>query len=336
MPITLNIKSSSEAKCSVSIESDQTVLTLKEKIAETMPDYPANAQRLIFAGRVLKDEEVLSTYKVADGNTIHVVKGAPKAASTSAATPAANTTSNTSTTTTTTTTTTSSAGATNNTPTSGAAPMPNPFAALGAGGGGGGMPGLGAFGGLGGAGGFGGAGGMDPNSIASMLNNPAMQQMVAQMMQNPQMMEMLMSMNPALANMSPEMRQTMQQMMANPQMLSSMLQMSSMMGGGAGMGAAASPRSPTMGAAGAQQPPLPGMLNPMMLDPALMQQMLGLGGPGAGAATPQSTVPPEERFATQLQQLADMGFFEPERNLRALQLTGGNVNAAIEWLFSNP
>lgn len=31
----------------------------------------------------------------------------------------------------------------------------------------------------------------------------------------------------------------------------------------------------------------------------------------------------------------DMGFFDPEANIRALQATGGNVNAAVDRLLNN-
>jgi ubiquilin len=46
-------------------------------------------------------------------------------------------------------------------------------------------------------------------------------------------------------------------------------------------------------------------------------------------------VPPEERFATQLAQLQEMGFFDTQENIRALTATAGNVNAAVERLLQN-
>ena len=63
-------------------------------------------------------------------------------------------------------------------------------------------------------------------------------------------------------------------------------------------------------------------------------------GAGAGAGTggqggpPSDARPPEERFATQLEQLQTMGFVDGRRNLQALIVSGGNVNAAIEFLLS--
>lgn len=100
--------------------------------------------------------------------------------------------------------------------------------------------------------------------------------------------------------------------------------------------------------------------NPFLRDPALMQQMMqamggqageggatganplaslfGGGGFGAGFGAPQPSDnrPPEERYADQLRQLNDMGFFEFERNIEALRRAGGSVQGAIEYLLSNP
>jgi ubiquilin len=48
----------------------------------------------------------------------------------------------------------------------------------------------------------------------------------------------------------------------------------------------------------------------------------------------QPTEPPEVRFRDQLAQLEEMGFSEKPANVRALLATGGNVQAAIEYLLS--
>jgi ubiquilin len=104
-------------------------------------------------------------------------------------------------------------------------------------------------------------------------------------------------------------------------------------------------------------PPNPFQNNPFLQDPAsmaaVMQAMGGTGG-GAGSepntsamqnfinmfggAAPQPTDnrPPEERYATQLRQLNEMGFYEFERNIQALTRSGGDVNGALEWLFNQP
>ena len=60
----------------------------------------------------------------------------------------------------------------------------------------------------------------------------------------------------------------------------------------------------------------------------------GMGGFGFPPAPPADTRPPEELYATQLGQLNGMGLHDFTRNVRALRMTGGNVEAAIELLFS--
>jgi ubiquilin len=95
--------------------------------------------------------------------------------------------------------------------------------------------------------------------------------------------------------------------------------------------------------------------NPFLRDPALLSQMMqgmgGQGGEGAGAnplaamlggggfggfgaPQPPDNRPPEERYADQLRQLNDMGFFEFERNIEALRRSGGSVQGAVEYLLS--
>jgi ubiquilin len=51
--------------------------------------------------------------------------------------------------------------------------------------------------------------------------------------------------------------------------------------------------------------------------------------------SPQNNEPPEVRFQVQLQQLRDMGFYDPASNVRALTATMGNVEAAVEYLLNN-
>lgn len=61
-----------------------------------------------------------------------------------------------------------------------------------------------------------------------------------------------------------------------------------------------------------------------------------LGGMGGGFGGPPDNRPPEERFSTQLRQLNEMGFHNFDRNIQALTRSGGDVNGALEWLFSQP
>jgi len=76
-PVTFNVKSSSDAKYVVTVPLTLTVLDLKQKLAgPEYADIPPEQQRLIYSGRVLKDPDSLASYKIKEGNTVHLVKGA--------------------------------------------------------------------------------------------------------------------------------------------------------------------------------------------------------------------------------------------------------------------
>jgi ubiquilin len=76
-PVTFNIKSSSDAKYILTLPLSLTVLELKNKLAGAdYADIPPERQRLIYSGRVLKDPDTLASYKIKEGNTVHLVKGA--------------------------------------------------------------------------------------------------------------------------------------------------------------------------------------------------------------------------------------------------------------------
>ncbi|KAI9269202.1 hypothetical protein BDA99DRAFT_557959 [Phascolomyces articulosus] len=375
--INVNVKSSSDKKFVIAIETSKTVLDLKNAIAE-QTEVSAERQRLIYSGRVLKDHDTLADYKIADGNTVHMVKssgGAAGSASRGTTSSAPNTTS---TTTTTTSSTSPTSQSTNTTPTQQQQPAAgNPFAALG---GGAANP----FGMLGtgfGAGAMGNSfGSPDPNMMNAMLQDPMFAQYMSSVLQNPAVLDSIITSNPHLSSMGPEIRNMMQspefrQMLGNPQMIQQMAQMASAMQsmgmspGAAGMGGmggntATTPPSTTGGNTSptqqqSQQPPLNPFAafagagagaggatgTPPAVDPQLQQRMAalfggmgGMGGFGSGApataAPPADTRPPEERFQVQLQQLNEMGFYDASKNIRALLASGGNVNAAIEMLFS--
>ena len=112
------------------------------------------------------------------------------------------------------------------------------------------------------------------------------------------------------------------------------------------------------GAAGAAGVPPPEMLamlqNPGMAralaNPSSLQAMMQIqqamatlqangmpmppGMMGAGWTPPGPQPDPAVAFASQLQQLRDMGFSSDSENLRALQATAGNVAAAVELLLA--
>lgn len=131
--------------------------------------------RLIFKGKILKDELTLDEYKIADGLTVHLVKGSkPGANKPAEGSSLGGTTSDNN---------AAGAGATGAGAGAGAA-QPNPFAGMGGMGGFGGMPGMGGMGGMGGMPGMGGMGGMgggmpNPDQMNQMMNNPMVQQMLS-------------------------------------------------------------------------------------------------------------------------------------------------------------
>lgn len=189
----LTIKCSNATTSEVSVDTFTiTVLELKEKIADKL-QIPSAQQRLIFKGKVLKDENSLEFYEVTEGSTIHLVKGAAKSNDGHTASPVSSTP---------------------NIPSSSSVPANNPFGVPAATGGYGNpnafnpmmMNGFG-----GGAGGFG-----DMNSMQDQLmRNPEMMQqimnspMMENLMNNPEMLRNMMTSNPqmqSLLDSNPQLR----------------------------------------------------------------------------------------------------------------------------------
>jgi len=56
-----------------------------------------------------------------------------------------------------------------------------------------------------------------------------------------------------------------------------------------------------------------------------------MGGSGAGAADAR---PPREKYAAELAQIKEMGFIDEEKVLSMLEQCNGNVNIALERLFT--
>jgi ubiquilin len=76
-----------------------------------------------------------------------------------------------------------------------------------------------------------------------------------------------------------------------------------------------------------------GGANPFALSPEQFQQMMQMFSPPQAAAAPADNRPPEERYAEQLRQLNDMGFYDFDRNVAALRRSGGSVQGAVEHLL---
>ncbi|KAF9168660.1 hypothetical protein BGX21_007216 [Mortierella sp. AD011] len=353
-PITINVKASNDQKYVISIALTETVLQLKLKVAENC-DTPAERMRLIYSGRVLKDVDLLETYKMVDGNTVHMVRSAPPPA-TAASNPSNSTVPATYPTTTTTPANITHASTVSQdptTPNSGA--LPNPWANLT-------TAGAGRFGGMGNI------GGMESAAMMQMMQDPNFAQYMSSMLQNPQVLESMISMNPALRSMEQEARQMIrsqqfQQMISNPDTLRHIAQTGPQLGSGAsGMSSfggmhnpwgSATPTStspPSFGATNTASPRAAasgptfnpfvalggaGATNPITSYWAQQMAAMGLrAGATTRTASNQTQQSPEERFQVQLKQLNEMGFWDPSKNIRALLAAGGNVNSAIELLFT--
>jgi ubiquilin len=75
--ITFNVKAANDQKHVLTLPSNTTVADLKAKLsASEYADVPAERQRLIYSGRVLKDLDTLASVKIKDGHSVHLVKGA--------------------------------------------------------------------------------------------------------------------------------------------------------------------------------------------------------------------------------------------------------------------
>jgi hypothetical protein len=142
---------------------------------------------------------------------------------------------------------------------------------------------------------------------------------------------------------------------SQPQAAPDMAGLMAMLGQGGGQGIAAAGNqntsaTPASLSGGANAGQAPGAFDPSSLlntmaalralnpqqqgQPDLTDVMAMLGGLG-GAVTPvQPVANPEEVYYAQLQQLSDMGFFDREKNIQALQACGGNVHAAVERLLT--
>ena len=189
-PTTIHVKATSGSKITVSVEMSLTVSELKATLAaEDKANVPANQQRLIYRGHVMKDERALESYGLADEHTVHLVKGpAPGGGAAAKAAPAA-----------------AAASAAAPAPPAGGNAVP-PSTGFGNAGTTGGFGGFGGFGGMSGFGGMGGMGGMGGD----------FSQMQQQMAQNPEMMREMMN--------SPMMRSAMDEMSRNPELLRQMMQ----------------------------------------------------------------------------------------------------------------
>ncbi|KAI0536815.1 hypothetical protein GGR58DRAFT_474234 [Xylaria digitata] len=267
--ITFKVKTSGDKQHTITMAESATVGNLKAKLAGSdFEDIPPERQRLIYSGRVMKNEEPLSTYKIKSGHTVHLVKSAASnpapAPSASTSTPAAPQVP------------TNMAAGTANNPLAGLTGAR--YAGLTN------LPSADMFGPDGGMVGS----MMDEEQIANMLNNPHVAQQMNEMMNNDQFLDMMIQSNPMLRN-NPNAREMVRsplfrQMMTNPEALRSAARIQRMLRGNGGQSAFPMPgvtdTTPGAGSdnatnnSGAQGQPNP-------FDPAAwanIQALAGLGG----------------------------------------------------------
>ncbi|KZS07264.1 ubiquilin-1 isoform X1 [Daphnia magna] len=213
----------------------------------------------------------------------------------------------------------------------------------------------------------------NPQLMQSMMNAPYVQSMFQQMGSNPQLAEQMILNNPLFAS-NPAMQEQMrtmlptfmsqlnnpeiQSLVTNPQAMSAMMQIQQGMeqlrqvapsfATTLGLGTLPPPLNPatstvptSSATTSTTSPPAPTTTQPgsdafsnMMA--SMLTSLAGQGGMGSGiGGVGGSTQPPEERYRSQLEQLAAMGFINRDANLQALIATFGDVNAAVERLLQN-
>ncbi|KAL7943068.1 hypothetical protein V8C42DRAFT_329542 [Trichoderma barbatum] len=400
--VTFRVKTAQDGAHTITMAESATVLDLKTKLSGAeFENVPVERQRLIYSGRVMKNDDTLATYKIKTNNTIHMVKSAASnaapAAAATASTPSA--------------VPTNMASGTANNPLAGLTGARYAGHQIN-------LPGMDMFGPDGGMGPP-----MDEERLQRMMSDPNVQQSMNEALNNPDFVNMLIDANPMLRNI-PNAREIitspfMRQMMSNPQMMTQAMRMQRNMGrgeaafpapgatdttpdgapaadGAAGQGNAQqqnpfagnpfmfspfgeaggangfqqmlnmlNPRPPAGNPAGTETgatensgaaagaggnaasgqaqaaanpfaalfpPPAAGGANPFAMNPEQFQQMMQMFAPQAAAAPPDNR-PPEERYAEQLRQLNDMGFYDFDRNVAALRRSGGSVQGAVEHLL---
>lgn len=314
MSITLTIKVSGGEAFSVQVEPEMTVWNLKELCIEKA-GVTADKQRLIFKGRIIKDNEVLSALNMEDGNTVHLVRSAVKPAS---ATPS-----------------TAPAATPGGVPPPAATPgvQPNAFSpefmtqmVQGMQGGvGTGMPGIPGMPGM---------PDIDPQTAAALLNSPMVQEMIQQISNNPHLLRNIVESNPYLQPMVAQ-NQMLNQMMNNPELIRTMMR-PGMLQAGLQMHQAMQQQYQTnqQNPENQTNPPTDPLLNP------LFNPLFNTGANPFNPGTNPFNVPvqtdnrpPEERYSSQLQVMEEMGFIDRNANIEALKASGGDVSAAINRLL---
>lgn len=366
MKITVNVKASNDKKYSIEVDTDATIEEFKQLIS-SKTDITPERQRLIYSGRVLKDDEKIEAYKISDGHTVHLVRRAGPLQSerdpASSATPASQQIPR---------TILSGTG------------INNPFSALISAHYAGQihLPPVSTFGPDGGMTSF----PPTPEQLSQVLGQQGMQEVIREMFSNTQLMDYIINSNPQLRNVPSGIQEIIRseefiRIMSNPETIRQIMEMQRVFGN-LGMGAgnlfltSNEPRTETASTQQQQLPPVDtqnrtdsvgsplnstenqstqqnldsaalnnsfatmvSLLSNLganqqntgtpVFDPTVFQSFLS----GLIPPQPQHSLPPEERFQEQLRQLNELGFTNFDRNIRALGRSGGSVQGAIEAML---
>ncbi|KAK6539516.1 hypothetical protein TWF694_009734 [Orbilia ellipsospora] len=321
--ISFTVKSIADNKIPMTVNRFITVKELKEKLSEPS-SIPADRQRLIYSGRVLKDDQTVDSYKIQSGHTVHLVKGAASTASAARGAVGGSSAS---------TSGTAAAGSTSSStpnqtpqlPSMAAGTGTNPLSRLTNH-----IP-------LPSADFFGPDGGMgappDPEQMLGMLESPEVRASMNALLQNPALLDSLIQSNPMLQAMGPDARRMMQSeefraMMTDPTIIRQMTQFQRMMGtgpfarGGFGGGAGAFPA--------------PGVTDQT---PADQQQTQGQAGQATGTAGAgqNPTIPPTNPFAALFNPLGGAGNPTSPFGMPPQPAAGGTAgNQPNPFAFLNP
>merc|ERR1711892_826708 len=210
----------------------------------------------------------------------------------------------------------------------------------------------------------------NPTTMNQMMYAPYMQTLFSSPQANPDQASSMLAANPLFAG-NPALQQQMQQMknpqvqqmMGNPDALQAIMQIQSGMERlrttapdlFQSMGLPSMPPNLVPSAAQAPAPGTPAANPTNPTSPPTTLNPSSTGGVGTGGVPNMSpdmfstfmtgmlgqmragdaSAPPEERFASQLDQLSSMGFNDRQANVQALMATMGDVNAAVERLLGN-
>ncbi|KAJ1610173.1 DSK2 like protein [Cryptosporidium canis] len=334
--ISIVFKVSGGTQFSINVPGNISVKDLKDKISEPS-NIPISQQRLIYKGRILRDNDTLDGMKVESGHTMHLVKSGlqtdiQKPSNTPNQVPDTSSSGNNQQTNN---TIESTPSIQNNTSTGANQSVNDRIAAM--------MnmlnnPELGLqaqsiinssqnsnSGYLG-----------NPNStnpvnmpdLSSLMNSPIFQQSINELASNPQLVRNILYSNPMFAQLSAN-NPMLDQMLNNPEMMRMMLNpqtIQSVLSSNNIINTNPSQLSSSNGLPSTSQ--LSGLLN----NPNIASMLSGMMNE-ANRGVNNAPTPPQQMYAAQLNQLRDMGFIDADASLSALQETGGDINAAINKLL---